>query len=345
MKTKYVMYALFLSLLMACGEQKSKSNSLEELKSKQQTTETVKVAVVSYKDSISNISDKLSDLKNTQLSAKQKLALLNRKKDSVSKLLTEVKKSLEQVNAKKIAPGIEGVNSKLAELKGQRENASEQLVLQEKETVLAEKKIVLLNEEKTVYDAQHSALWSKGAAPEDFKVVDSLLAGINGKIREQTLKVKTLKTTIADVKDQVISIDEQRKSLGNKIRNNYTAKQIFDEYAKEEQGRLMDQLKVIGVNLEINSKESDSINGQIQYYSGNKNSFETKQYNKEELAALNIRESMEANAELEKQKTDLENSKKDKMKNTALVVVGLIALILVLFYFVGKMRKSKKQQS
>ena len=341
MKTKYVVSALFLSLLMACGNQGSKSTSLEELKHNQQSVVQKKVEIVSFKDSIKNVSNQLDKLKNNQLAQKQEIAILNRKKDSVSSLLNQVRESLEQVNTKKIAPGIEGVNTKLSELKGQRENASEQLVLQEQEVVLAEKKIDLLNEEKTVYDAQHKALWSKGAAPDDFKEVDSLLAGINGKINEQTLKVKTLKSTSADIKEQITSIDDQRASLSSKIRNNYTAKQIFDEYAKEEQGRFIEQLKAIDSSLVSYENHNDLIESKIQLYSGNKANFESKRAKNEELNALSLKERNALKEQLEKEKVDKENSKKNKKKKTAFMVVGIIAAILILFYLLGRMRKSK----
>ena len=344
MKTKYVLSSLFLGLLMACGEQDSKSTSLDDLKSNQQSVEQEVVAVVSYKDSINSVSNQLEAIKNSHLVKKQQIDLLNKKKDSVTSLLNQVKQSLEQVNTKKIAPGIEGVNTKLSELKGQRENASEQLVLQEQEIVLAEKKIGLLNEEKTVYDAQHKALWSKGAAPEDFNEVDSLLSGINGQISKQAIKVKTLKSTITDVKEQITSIDDQRSSLSSKIRNNYTAKQIFDEYSKEEQGRLVEQLKSIDSSLVSNVNDNVAIENQIQLYSGNKASFETRQSNNEELNALSIQERDERKAQLEKQQIDKENSKKNKKKKTAFIVVAVIAAILILFYLLGRMRKSRKKQ-
>lgn len=347
MKIKFAISALFLSLLLiACGEKDSKSTNLDELQSGKQSKSQEIVVSVSYKDSIKNISNQLDQLMHIQKLKKHEIALLNRKKDSVSNLLNQVKESTEQVNAKKIAPGIEGVNKKLSELKGQRENASEQLVLQEQEIVLAEKKIGLLKEEKTVYDSQHKALWSKGAAPEDFKEVDSLLAGINGEINKQTLKIKTLKSTSADIKEQMTSIDDQRSSLSSKIRNNYTAKQIFDEYALEEQGRLVEQLKIIDSSLKLNEFKSDSLQNKIQLYSGNKTSFETIEINNAEFKALSQKERNEAKAQLEKEKIDKENSKKDKKKKTAFIVVGIIGAILILFYFIGKMRKSKmKNQS
>jgi hypothetical protein len=77
------------------------------------------------------------------------------------------KESMARMNDSKIDKGIQAVNLKLNELKGQKENIEEQVALQKQEIELT-KKIDLLNQEK-VYDAQHKALYNRGAAPKDFE--------------------------------------------------------------------------------------------------------------------------------------------------------------------------------
>lgn len=345
MKTKITILILSLVVLMGCGKQQENTNGLEDLKQNQSAHSEEIVQSVSYIDSINKLSAQINELKNTQLSKQQQIEWLGKKKDSVLSLLNQVQNSLEQVNAKKIAPGIEGVNTKLTELKGQRENAFEQIGLQKQEVALADKKISLLKEEKIVYDAQHQALWNKGSEPAAFKVVDSLLAGINAKITEQVLKAKSLKSTITDIDEQIVSIDEQSKSLSNKIRNNYTAKQIFDDYSKEEQERLQGQLKTINGQLETFISDDNSIGNLLAVQNSKKNSFENEESSSKELAKLNEqKKNIEANAQIANAQKESNDNKKNSKKSFAIVIVAALAALFILFFFVGKIRKSRRQK-
>lgn len=337
---------LSIGLLVGCGNQAENNSTIEELKNTQtEQVQEVEHSIV-YLDSINKLSNQIGELKTVQETKRMQIDALTKKKDSVTNALKQIQQSLEQVNAKKIAPGIEGVNTKLAELKGQRENAQEQLELQKQEIVLAEKKIDLLKEEKTVYDAQYKALYAKGAAPIEFKEVNALLAGLNGKIGEQVLRVKSLKSTIAEVSDQITSIDEQRKSLSNKIRNNYTAKEIFDDYSKEEKDRLEAKLKVIEDKLMLISSDDASISNLIASQNSKKSAYENEQTAGEELTKLNEQQKLNE-ARIANEKAIIEKSKTDKKgkKNTAILIVGILAGIFLLLFLLGKMRKSKSKKT
>lgn len=340
MKTKLSLCLITLSLLVSCGNsEKNNDITLQDLQNIE-GNEVIKTENLNqYQDSIALLSNDIEALKNNQLAKHQWIISLNKKKDSINAILTQVQQSLNQVNTNKINPGIEGVNTKLAELKGERENKQEKLELQNKEVALAEKKIGLLDEEKTVYDAQHKALWAKGAAPEEFKEVDSLLNGINSKISEQAKRVKKLKSDITDVGEQIQSIDIQRNSLSGKIRNNYTAKQIFDEYSKDEQVRLKSQLTIIEDELKLIIEEDASISNTLALQNSRKNIFENEHSNAEKMA-------LENELSLKAERTALLNqedqTQKNNKKSIALIIVGLLALIIGVFYLLGKMRKSRK---
>ncbi|PIE49629.1 MAG: hypothetical protein CSA39_01665 [Flavobacteriales bacterium] len=345
MKTKYILKLFLLWMLFSCREGNQGTTTVEELKNKSipQSQEN-SVQNISLNDSINNTLEILNELISIDQSYAIDINALNKKKDSLNNVLEQVKNSLNQVNAKKIVPGIEGVNTKLSELKGQRETAVEQLALQEQEIVLAEKKITLLNEEKTVYDAQHKALWDKGAAPDEFKEVDSLLSGINTRISEQLLKVKKLKNNVADVKEQITSIDVQRNSLSSKIRNNYTAKEIFDQYAEEEQRRLANQLATLNADLALKTQASDSIKNQIAIYSNTKTTYEVKKANADRLEMITQKEKEDELARLEQLRVDEENLKKSKKRKSTFLIIGAVAGLLILLYIIGKMRKTRKNK-
>lgn len=245
----------------------------------------------------------------------QSIINLARKKDSLLKVLDNTKQSMTRMNDEKIDKGIEGVNQKLNELKGQKENLDEQVNLQKKEIDLATKKIDLLKEEKVVYDQQHKALWDKGAAPKEFKSVDSLLNGINSKIAEQTKRVKFLNRNVADIEEQVLSIDQQRNFLSTKIRENYNAQEIFAEFANEEEYKIKTQIDLIDSKISDLKGNSKDLNSEIA----------------------------NMNADLANANAKAESDKKGKNRMIyALIAIGFITLIFGFLYWIGKKRKTKK---
>jgi hypothetical protein len=64
---------------------------------------------------------------------KQQIVALSRKKDSLLNVLKSTKESMARMNDSKIDKGIQAVNLKLNELKGQKENIEEQVALQKQE--------------------------------------------------------------------------------------------------------------------------------------------------------------------------------------------------------------------
>lgn len=252
---------------------------------------------------------------------KQEIVALSKKKDSLLSVVKSTNESIGRINESKIDKGIEGVNQKLNQLKGQKENIEEQVALQKKETELATKKIDLLNQEKVVYDEQRKALYDKGAAPKDFVNVDSLLSGISSKINEQKRKVKSLNRNIADVEEQVISINDQRDFLSKKIRENYNAQEIFGEFAKEEESKIMTQIKSIDVKISGLTGNVNNINQTVA-------SLNDTIADKTALHEENTQNQVDAN----------------KTKNRlyfALIAISIVIAVFGLFYFIGKNKNNK----
>lgn len=277
---------------------------------------------------ISTTSGDNSELLSTleeQEEVKAIIIALSKKKDSLQKVVLSTKESMSRINDTKIDKGIEGVNMKLNELKGQKENIEEQVALQKKEIDLAIKKIDLLNQEKVVYDAQKKALYDKGAAPKDFVQVDSLLSGINNKLSDQKRRVKSLNRNVADVEEQVISINDQRSFLSAKIRENYNAQEIFGEFAKEEEGKVNEQIKLIDEEItKLTGKVSD-INSSV----------------------TSLNSDIEKNAELlkEQQVADENSSKNKNRLMLALIAVALLTVIFIVLNELGKRRKNKTNKT
>ncbi|MCW2119109.1 hypothetical protein [Flavobacterium sp. 7A] len=258
-----------------------------------------------------------------QEEVKQEIVALSRKKDSLLNVLNGTKESMSRMNESKLDKGIQGVNLKLNELKGQKENIEEQVALQQKEMDLATKKIDLLNQEKLVYDAQHKALYDKGAAPKDFAKVDTLLGEINGKINAQKRKVKSLTRNISDVQEQVLSIDGQRDFLSKKIREDYNAQDIFGEFAKEEESKITDQITQIDAQISKLTGNVNNINSSVASLSDSI-SAKTEQHD------LNSQNQADAN-------------KTQNRLYYALIAVGIVIILFAVFYIIGKRKKQQNK--
>lgn len=330
MKIKYLIILFAAGAFISCS-QKEKSTTQEELGTAEQE---IKIDGSSYQKLINTVESKLDLLKNSKELQTLEIQSLTAKRDSLSDLLNQIEGSLSDINTKKLKPGIEGVNEKLNELKGQKENFEEQLKLQKKEIELAGKKITLLNEEKSVYDAQKQALWDKGAPPEDFVEIDTLLNNLTKRISEQKTKVKNLNRNINDREEQIVSIIEQRSSLSNKIRNNYTAKQIFEDYSKEEKGKLIAEINKIDEIFKAYLDKDSELSNELAKIAAEKSNLEAEQ-----TGLLKQKEQNEA--QLQQQKSKEKEAKKRSRLSYAFIGIGFLAMLMIVFYFVGKRKRNK----
>ncbi|WP_372745334.1 hypothetical protein [Lutibacter sp.] len=332
LKVKIGIVLVSVMLIISCSKKEGANNENKLKEFQKQTTE---ITDVNFSDSLGDVKEQIAFLKAELVSKRSDIKAIIAKRDSILKVVAEVENSLAKVNASKIEPGIAGVNAKLNELKGQKENLVEQLSLQKQEIVLAEKKIGLLGEEKIVYDAQRKALWDKGAPPAEFTDVDALLAGINDKISEQKLKLKNLNRNVSDIEEQITSIGGQRESLSTKIRNNYTAQQIFDEYSKEEKAKLNEQLASIDKKLEALVVDEEVLNVKLAKLTGEKTDFELKQ---DQLTQKTAAEQL---AIAQQEMADKEAQKKTRV-TYAIVIIGIVILVIGLFYVLGKYKRAQK---
>ncbi|WP_366186834.1 hypothetical protein [Flavobacterium ovatum] len=303
---KITLLALSLLLLNSCAKKQDTDNPI-------------------IQKEIVQTNSQLNKTLEEQEEIKLQIIALSRKKDSLLNVLKSTKESMARMNDSKIDKGIQGVNLKLNELKGQKENIEEQVALQKKEMELATKKIDLLNQEKVVYDAQHKALYDKGAAPKEFAKTDSLLGTINGKINEQKRKVKALNRNISDVEEQVISIIDQREFLSKKIREDYNAQEIFGEFAKEEESKIAEQISIIDSKISSLTTNINNINSSVASLS---DSIEIKT----EQHDLNAQNQAEV----------------DKTQNRlyyAIIAVGIVILLFAVFYIIGKRKKQQQNKN
>lgn len=341
--TLKVLTIILAAWLVGCNN-KENTTTLQELQGVTPIAVTETFPKDLTTDSIAQLNGEIESLKNSQLSKKEEIAFLSQQRDSIQIALQQLKQSVAQINSKKIEPGIAGVNTKLAELKGQKENLVEQQDLKKREVLLAEKKLVLLTEEKEVYEQQRKSLYDKGATPDAFTQVETLLTDINSKMELQQKTVKTLTRSIDDLEEQKVVIDKQRGSMSSKIRDNYSAKQIFDEFSKEEQERLNEKLTSIETSLENILSEDQQLDQSLAITTNRKNSFETQKNKLEQEKAIQETNDLLAqqNAALESQQAKKDG---DNKKWYALIGVGVLAIIFLLFYRIGKAKRTNNKQT
>ena len=288
---------------------------------------------VEYADSISLLNSKLNLLNAEKGNKANLIQKISKQRDSLKNLLAQLDISIKAVNESKINPGINGVNNKLNELKGLKESLEEQVTLQNKEIELANKKIQILVEEQNVYKEQKQALIDKGAAPNEFVYVDTLLGGINSKIKIQKDVIKNLERSVNDTKEQVDNIKQQREVLSKNIRNNYSAKQLFEEYHTDEQLRLQSQLENVTDNLNILLGEASSLDTDYMVLNSKKINLESLNTNVEVAETANDKVALDV---------DNESDKSNKLTLATIVIIA-VGFIMALFYFIGKRKKDNKK--
>lgn len=327
-----------LCLLLSCGEKEVSTTTTSNTAVSNNQVSALPTA--QFQGTAAEIQSKIGDLQIVQDTKAKQIESLSQQRDSIQTQLQQVSNTLQQVSDKKINPGIQGVHTKLDELKGQQENLEEQAALQEQELALAEKKITLLNEEKTVYDAQHKALYDKGAMPAAFEEVDARLGGIQDNITTQGNKVKSLKQSISTIAEQKRIINSQRSSLSAKIRDNYTAQQILDEYTKEEQSRLEGQLAEIDAALNPLLQDESQLQTALAVQHSKKEQLD-RQINTSKTLEENEKASL---AREQRIQAEEKAARKSDRIQLALVSIGGIALLLLVLFVLGKRRKKRKQE-
>lgn len=133
---KSVALLLMVGFFVACG----KKEDSKEVDVNQSDSENIQNGQSDYSSSIQTIDTKINALKGSKEIQSQEINALISKRDSLKVILNQLESSLSEIKSKKITPGIDGVNEKLNELKGQKENLEEQLDLQKQEIVLGEKR-------------------------------------------------------------------------------------------------------------------------------------------------------------------------------------------------------------
>lgn len=252
---------------------------------------------------------------------KNQIVQLVQKKDSLQTSLKTTKESMSKINDAKIDKGINEVKAQLNELKGQKENLEEQLDLQKKEIELATQKIALYKQEKEIYIQHRTALFDRGAPPKDFAKIDDLLQINNTKLSSQNTKIKTLNRSVIDTEEQIRAIIEQRSFLSTKIRQNYNAQEIYEEFAIEEELKISTKIKDIDaqlLKLNGNKKDSVAIRTVILKTKENKPNNDTSK-----LIELPIDKDERAN----------------RLKTAGYAIAGVL-LIFGIFYFINKKKNN-----
>ncbi len=331
MKNRFVLLMSLALITISCNNtDKNASQTLVQDK----PVENIVHPKVEYADSISLLNSKLNLLNAEKGNKANLIQKVGKQRDSLKNMLAQLDLSIKAVNDSKINPGISGVNNKLNELKGLKESLEEQVTLQNKEIELANKKIQILEEEQSVYKEQQQALIDKGAAPKEFVYVDTLLGGINSKIKIQKDVIKNLERSVNDTKEQVDNIKQQREVLSKNIRNNYSAKQLFEEYHTDEKLRLEKQLENVTDNLNILLGEASSLDTDYMVLN-------SKKINLESLnTKVEIDESSNG-----KEIQDMDNGieKSNKLTLAAIVIIAL-GVLMALLYFIGKRKKNNKKK-
>ncbi|NBC58389.1 MAG: hypothetical protein GVY05_08930 [Bacteroidetes bacterium] len=328
MKLKLILITLlFVFLTTSCDNRTNQSKNDSPRANNVELLSKTKA----YKDSLENASEDLKNLGDRKATIEQSISKLSNKRDSVSEKLRRVKQSIKNIKDRKLSTNVEKVNAKLNELKGVKEGLVSQTNLKKKEIDLANSKVNILHDEKQVYTSQKQALFDEGAAPEAFARVDSLLQAINYDINSQKALVRNLERKVTDNEVEIERLNKQRAVLSEKIRKNYDAENILNEYNNEEAKRLENLLQTYNNQIDTLALEASSL---------------STDYNIARNETSNLQQKVDTSLKKYNQEAVQTNTTENKNDNGklsyAMWIILAVFVILVILYYVGKKNKSKR---
>lgn len=331
MKTKIFTLILISALITSCGNKKEDNVPLTQVE--QDNTELISITE-KYKDSLDNVSQILKNLAEQKLTKEQAIAKLSIDRDSIKAKLESVKTSISDIKNKKLNANVNDVTAKLNEIKGIKEGLVSQTELKKQEIDLAKSKVEILDKEKKVYDNQKQALFDKGAAPESFVEVDSLLKSIDSKITSQNALIRNLNRTVTDNELEINRLDNNRKSLSEKIRKSYDAEKILNDYNEEEATRLEELISNHNNQIDQLSNEASSLN---------------TDYNILKSKTSNLQQKVTNNLERANQENQVETTKEFETEKSnglklALWIIGGVFVLMIILYVLGRKRKNAKKR-
>lgn len=331
MKTKIFTLILISVLITSCGNKKE--DNVPSTQVEQDNTELISITE-KYKDSLDNVSQLLKNLAEQKLTKEQAIAKLSVDRDSVKAKLESVKTSIADIKNKKLNANVNDVTAKLNEIKGIKEGLVSQTELKMQEIDLAKSKVDILEKEKSVYDNQKRALFDKGAAPESFVEVDSLLGSIDSKITSQNALIRNLNRTVTDNELEINRLDNNRKNLSEKIRKSYDAEKILNDYNEEEATRLEELIS--NYNNQIDQLSNEAFSLSTDY-----NILRNKTSNLQQKVTSNLER---ANQENQVETTNEFETEKSNGLKLALWIIGGIFVLMIILYVLGKKRKNAKKR-
>lgn len=130
------------------------------------------------------------------------------------------------------------LEKELAALEDKKRSVQQGMEMDVKRVEVAEKKIAVLQEEKALNENQRRKLWVDGAPQSAIDEAAQAVIATDEAIAAEQNKIKAANRTLAGIQETLDGIDKQRGGLNEKIRNNYTAKEVLDEVAASEAAAL-----------------------------------------------------------------------------------------------------------
>lgn len=242
------------------------------------------------------------------------------KKDSLLQVVASTQQTLERLNDSKNEGGIDNETLKLDQLSGQKSNFEEEINFRKKEIALADKKLELYNEEKTMYQEHKKALYSRGAKPVALAKVDSLLSNISNKIANLNKVSEEASKALSQTQEQATAVSKEQEVISNKISSAYISKAVFEDFAKNEKTTIDHQIQLL--DSVIRSHKTSAAANAVQ------NTI--------------TKDSLTSNLQLtgKNKATLISSTNKEDRLNYAFGAVGIVIVTFGLFYFIGKKKKT-----
>lgn len=173
-----------------------------------------------------------------------KLADINKKREQLTKE-EEFVKITEKKAEEELATGIVEIDVSIKSLKEQQASEKSKLDLIEKRSDLTKNKIVVLEKERDLYEAERNNLFMEENAQGEIKQLEEKIKKINENIAAEKNKIIEFDLAALLASNKIEDLENQINSYSKEYKTEYEKKEGFDRYVLKETERLNIELALI----------------------------------------------------------------------------------------------------
>ena len=191
-----------------------------------------------------NLANNLKATEDSLTLITTKIVELDKRREELTKE-GEFVKITEKKAEEELATGIVEIDVSIKSLKEQQASENNKLDLIEKRSDLAINKIVVLEKERDLYEAERNNLFMEENAQGEIKQLEEKIKKINENITAEKNKIIEFDLAMLLAKNKIEDLENQINGYSKEYKTEYEKKEGFDSYVLKETERLNTELALI----------------------------------------------------------------------------------------------------